>query len=71
MSAKQHPECGWRKQETERRPKEKNIVYEAGDNHGFEKVKRKMLQLVRTGVRVRVRARAAREGQGGGGSYVL
>lgn len=47
MSAKQHSECGWRKPEVDKKPAQKQFVFKADDHHGFEKVKRKMLNLAR------------------------
>lgn len=47
VSAKQHSECGWRKPDADKKPALKAFTYKADDHHGFEKVKRKMLNLAR------------------------
>lgn len=44
VSAKQH-ECGWRKPEVEKRPPIKEFHHRPDDHHGFERLKRKMMDL--------------------------
>eukprot|EP00048_Salpingoeca_helianthica_P008613 m.124615 g.124615 ORF g.124615 m.124615 type:complete len:313 (-) comp14652_c3_seq1:184-1122(-) len=47
VSAKQHAECGWRKPETDKKPAQPEYVFKGEDQHGFEKLKRKMIALAR------------------------